>query len=140
MKTTHPPILLAIAALLALPAVAEAFAPVGTLPPSSCTLAGSVRTCQLWAKVGATNLPGLNGLPVWAFVGDGGDTPSVPGGPILVVDQGETVHVVLHNDLPTDLESAERLALAMPQLPGVPDAQGVLPGDSTTYSFTASDP
>src|SRR4051812_40976709 len=129
MKTTHPPILLAIAALLALPAVAEAFAPVGTLPPSSCTLAGSVRTCQLYVKVGATNLPGLNGLPVWAFVGDDSQTPNVPGGPVLVANQGETVHIVVHNELPTGLQSSERLALALPQLPGLPDGQGVLPGN-----------
>src|SRR3954454_1710029 len=135
MQTTHTPILLAIAALLALPAAPEAFAPVGTLAASSCTVAGSVRTCQLYAKVGATNLPGLNGLPVWAFVGDDSQTPNVPGGPVLVANQGETVHIVLHNELPTGLQSSERLAIAMPQLHGVPDSQGVLPGASKTYSF-----
>src|SRR4051794_22585348 len=134
----------ALGALVALPAGASAaspsFAQVGSLPPASCSLAGSVRTCDLYAKPGTTHLPGLNNVPVWAFVGDDGQTPNVPGGPVLVANQGETVHIVLHNELPTGLASTERLALAMPQLHGVPDSQGVLPGASKTYSFPANDP
>src|SRR5262249_43241923 len=102
MHTTHPPIWapLALAGVLLAPAAASAFAPVGTLPDAACSLAGSVRTCQLYAKPGTTNLPGLNGVAVWGFVGDDGQTPKVPGGPILQVNQGETVHLVLHNELP----------------------------------------
>src|SRR5262249_14219256 len=80
------------------------------------------------------------GVPVWAFVGDDGQTPNVPGGPVLVANQGETVHLVLHNELPTGLASSERLALALPELPGLPDTDGVLPRDSRTYSFSDDTP
>ena len=70
-----------------------------TLPAQTCTSTGAAtRTCELTASVGTLPLPGGTSVPAWTYSLAGG-APSVPG-PVLIVNQGETVTVTLVNQLP----------------------------------------
>src|SRR6188508_1244727 len=51
---------------------------------------------DLYAVSGTTNLPGLPSVPVWGYSGDGTGVTK-PGGPTLVVHQGDAVTITLHN-------------------------------------------
>jgi hypothetical protein len=121
----------------ATPAVA-----VSSLPAATCaeTTAGH-RSCDLWAKLGSTDLPGLAGVPVWGFVSSNAATPVKPGGPNLIVNQGDVVSITLHNALPAGIHGGhEALSLGLPSAPLVPDTAGVVQGAQRTYTFTAARP
>ncbi len=98
---------------------------------------------DLCAEAGTLALPAGASSPVWGYARavldiDGqptcaGVTPSVPG-PVLDVNAGDTVHVVLHNDLnePVSFEA-----------PGLSVDAGSPPAPAhgtAAYSFTASAP
>ena len=51
---------------------------------------------DLYAVSGTTNLPGLPSIPVWGYSSDGTGVTK-PGGPTLVVHQGDAVTITLHN-------------------------------------------
>jgi FtsP/CotA-like multicopper oxidase with cupredoxin domain len=87
------PALLFVALLI--PGAAAAAGPITTA--SSCSAAGSTVTCNLWAEAGTLALPGTS-VPVWGFATTSGGSPIVPG-PVLVVNQGDTVTVNLTNHL-----------------------------------------
>ncbi|KQX62009.1 multicopper oxidase domain-containing protein [Angustibacter sp. Root456] len=113
-------------------------APVGHLQPSGCTGTGSV-LCELYASAGTTTVAGT-AIPIWGFSSTAGSA-STPG-PVLVVHQGDSVRIRLHNDL-----AAERVSLALPGIDGVTwgtrhddDTAGVATGGTRIYSFTASRP
>jgi len=61
-------------------------------------------------------------------------TATAPGGPVLSVDVGDTVHLTLHNRL------TEPTSLSVGGQPMVPDTVGAAVGASTTYTFTAGRP
>lgn len=107
---------------LGVPSAAAAAA----LPADTCTLAGSVRTCELWARATTIDLPGAPAVPALGYADSATGQATVPG-PVLVAHKGETLQVVLHNDL------AVPTSLALPQLAAVPDIVGVSPGGQKTY-------
>jgi FtsP/CotA-like multicopper oxidase with cupredoxin domain len=114
-------------------AVEPSVAAVSNLPAETCTLNGAVRTCHLWAVTGTLVLPDGITVPVWGFTDTAAAPAQVPG-PALVGNAGETLEVVLHNDLLT-----ETVSLAFPgQLDLLPDLTGVAAGGTVTYTFPIS--
>lgn len=114
-------------------AVAPSVAAVSNLPAETCVLNGSVRTCDLWATTGTLTLPDGVTVPVWGFTDTAASPAQVPG-PVLVGNAGETLEVVLHNDLLT-----ETVSLTFPgQMDLLPDLEGVAAGGTITYTFPIS--
>lgn len=129
-----------------LPAAAPAVVPAvasGKLTPNGCTSTGATSvTCDLYAMTGTTQVLGQP-IPIWGF-----STTSTPGsatapGPVLVVAQGTTVTVVLHNQL------ADPVSLAFPGqaaadftagLSATAETAGAPTGGTQTYVFKASRP
>jgi FtsP/CotA-like multicopper oxidase with cupredoxin domain len=109
--------------------------PQGPLPQTGCTLAGTTASCDLWAKPGTVVLPGAAApVPIWGFASTDAAAATLPG-PVLVVDQGDTVTITIHNGL------TDNLSLGVPAVTGVaPDQTGAAPGATATYTFTASRP
>jgi FtsP/CotA-like multicopper oxidase with cupredoxin domain len=109
--------------------------PQGPLPPTGCVITGTDAACDLWAKPGTITLPGAAApVPIWGFAGTDAAPATLPG-PVLVVDQGDTVTITVHNGL------AGALALALPTVGGLPvDTTGAAPGGSKAYTFTATRP
>jgi FtsP/CotA-like multicopper oxidase with cupredoxin domain len=110
---------------------------------SPCTLSvsGTDRTCELYARksVGAVtwpSAPDVAGVPFWSYTSNATD-PVGATGPTLVVNEGETVHLNLHNALGgTDIT-----ALSVPQVTGLDaDITGIADGATKDYSFVASRP
>ena len=140
----------ALAALLAcglaalLPAAAQAAPPATGV---ACTTAsGPNPTFTLNATDGYIQLPDGNIMYMWGFASGGGAFQHP--GPVLCVNQGDTVTVVLNNTL------AEPVSIMFPGQPGVlangtpaqPEGIGAAltsltttaaPGGSVTYSFVA---
>ena len=120
----------------------QAAAAVGKLAPSGCVRSGGLAQCDLYAMTGSTQLLGQT-LPIWGF-----STSATPGtatapGPVLVVAQGDTVSVTVHNQL------SQNLSLALPGQPASAFTQGLsvadqttgaAPGGSATYTFHADRP
>ncbi|HNO32039.1 MAG TPA: hypothetical protein PKI78_09655, partial [Anaerolineales bacterium] len=68
------------------------------LPATTCTEASGIRTCDLWAKAGTLTLPGSVTANIWGYAADSISPAGIPG-PMLIMNQGETLQVVLHNGL-----------------------------------------
>jgi FtsP/CotA-like multicopper oxidase with cupredoxin domain len=109
----------------------------GKLTPRGCTSTGtsSVR-CDLYAMTGTATVAG-NKLPIWGFSSTGAATTASAPGPLLVVQQGSSVTLSLHNRLP-----GETVSLALPGQTGLggDDVNGVASGVDKSYTFTASRP
>lgn len=103
------------------------------LPASTCVLAGTVRTCELWARPGTLTLPDGSSVTVWGYADSLAGAATVPG-PTIVATEGETLEIVLHNDL------AEPTALLVKGQPQPPDLDGVASAGSKTYTFPAIAP
>lgn len=106
-------------------------APLTALPASTCTLSGSTRTCDLYAIPGNLLVPGsqATSLPVWGFSTDPIASDPVPGA-VLVANEGETLVINLHNNLPAGdsgdaVTDANAISLELPAFGGVPDQTGV---------------
>ncbi|WP_295697347.1 multicopper oxidase domain-containing protein [Lapillicoccus sp.] len=123
---------------------AAAAAPVGRLTPRGCTVTGSSDACDLYATAGTQTIVGTS-VPIWGFSSSAPTTapdlsvvPTAPG-PGLVVRQGDSVSITLHNGI-----AGENLSLAFPGVPvasfsaGLDSTVGVGAGAARTYSFTAS--
>ncbi|WP_374971275.1 multicopper oxidase domain-containing protein [Terrabacter sp. BE26] len=133
-------------------ATAAPAAPVGKLTPNTpgCTLTPASGTdpevvaCDLWAKPG-TNEFLSQSIPIWGYSTTEAGAATAPG-PVIVARQGDVVKLTLHNGL------GEATSLALPGqaagdfsagLPSkvtgtAPDTDGIAPGATATYSFTAS--
>jgi FtsP/CotA-like multicopper oxidase with cupredoxin domain len=109
--------------------------PQGPLPQTGCVITGTTAACDLWAKPGTIALPGAAApVPIWGFAGSDAAPATLPG-PVLMVDQGDTVTITIHNGL------ASALALALPTVSGLAvDTAGAAPGGTKAYTFTASRP
>ena len=118
-----------VAALIAPGAAAAA----GPITSTACTTVGTATTCNLWAETGTLALPGPTSVPIWGFAATAGGSPTVPG-PVLVVNQGDSVTVNLTNDL------AVATAIAFDGQAMVPDLTGVAAGTTRSYTFTAVAP
>src|SRR4051794_37424634 len=76
----------------------QAAAAAGKLTPSGCVRAGGQAQCDLYAMTGTTQLLGTT-LPIWGFSTSGTAGSATAPGPVLVVAQGDTVTITLHNQL-----------------------------------------
>jgi FtsP/CotA-like multicopper oxidase with cupredoxin domain len=119
----------------------EALARPGLAPsavPQMAMVSGldcTTSPCHLYATTGILPLPGVSSVEYWGY-GTASGTPQLPG-PTIIANQGETVEVILHNEL------AEKTALIFPGQAMPLDLTGVDPGmdnSATPYSFTASNP
>lgn len=123
-------LLLATMVLVSSPAMAD-------LPASTCTLdAGTnTRTCDLWAMPGSILLPDGTSATIWGFSDDAAGLAQLPGPPI-VANQGETLRVILHNELP-----GETVSLVFPGQSGLQDyTVGVGQGATQEYQFVLDNP
>lgn len=98
----------------------------------------TLQTFDLYAVSGSTDLPEPNqplpvSVPVWGYNSTNAPVTQ-PGGPTLVVNEGDTVAITLHNEI------GEDSALFFHGQEMVPDLTGVATGGSKLYSFTASRP
>jgi FtsP/CotA-like multicopper oxidase with cupredoxin domain len=93
-------------------------------------------TIDLCATAGSAEILTGASVPVWGYtLGDCtvNTTPELPG-PTLEIIEGDTVEVVLHNNL------AESTALLFQGQAVVPDLVGVAAGGAFTYTFSATQP
>ena len=87
---------------------------------------------HLYAVAGSTTL-GIQSVTVWGY--NSSNTPvTQPGGPTIEVNEGDTVIVVLHNELGVDT------GLLFQGQDMIPDVTGVATGGTKLYSFTANRP
>jgi FtsP/CotA-like multicopper oxidase with cupredoxin domain len=146
--TRHVPRIGALLLLVALIAVVTALsggsvalaAPAGApiiaaLPTTSCTPTGpSAVTCDLWAMEGTLTLADASSVNIWGFSDSAAGTAQLPG-PVLIVNQGDTVTVNFTNGI-----VGETVALAFPGQNMIQDLTGVATGASTSYVFTPTVP
>ncbi|HKD98892.1 MAG TPA: multicopper oxidase domain-containing protein [Micromonosporaceae bacterium] len=100
--------------------------------------AAAAVSVDLCVASGTVSLPGGASAPIWGFgLGSGGScagaTPTLPG-PVIDVNEGDTVSVTVHNGL------AEAVGL---EIPGIAIHEGSVtaaPGGVQTYTFTAASP
>jgi FtsP/CotA-like multicopper oxidase with cupredoxin domain len=85
---------------------------------------------ELYAVTGSAALPGQT-VTVWGYSGTGAAVDR-PGGPTLIVNEGDTVLIRLHNAL------GESTGLLFQGQSMVPDTTGTAAGTTKVYSFTAS--
>jgi FtsP/CotA-like multicopper oxidase with cupredoxin domain len=125
------------AALVAAAALAAAPAADAVPLTPNCTASGGEQLCEVWATAGSVTVGG-SPIPVWRFTDSGGGT-LLP----LVVTQGDTVRLRVHNTLGT------AVSLALPQIPDVlhgasgsrgADTTGAAAGGTQDYVFTATRP
>jgi FtsP/CotA-like multicopper oxidase with cupredoxin domain len=103
------------------------------LPATPCVSTGTNVTCDLWAEVGSTLLPDGASVTIWGYSATDGGVPALPG-PVLIVNQGDTVTVNLTNHL------LEPTALHFQGQDMLPDTTGLAAGASAAYVFTAANP
>ncbi len=87
---------------------------------------------DLYAVSGTTALPGTS-VTVWGY-SIANSPVTQPGGPTLIVNQGDTVSINLHNELGVNT------ALLFQGQEMIPDMTGVAAGGTKNYTFTASRP
>jgi FtsP/CotA-like multicopper oxidase with cupredoxin domain len=97
-------------------------------PAPTCTEASGVRTCDLYAKAGTLSLPGGGSVTIWGYALDNASPAGLPG-PTLIANSGETLQIVLHNNL------GEATSLSIPSLGGASDLTGAGAGGTKTYTF-----
>jgi hypothetical protein len=134
-------LLLATATAVAAPADAPAAQPArggmafSSLPANTCTVSATLRTCELWAMTGTITTATGDPLPIWGFADQAAGPAQLPG-PMLIANAGETLEVVLHNQVPT-----ETVSLTFPGQRGLmPDLTGVASGGTVTYTFAVTNP
>jgi FtsP/CotA-like multicopper oxidase with cupredoxin domain len=108
---------------------------------------------QLDARTGYIQMPDMNTMYMWSYAPTGGSFQHP--GPILCVNEGDTVSVTLTNNLGSYLGNPVRTSimfpgqenilvngssLAQPDLSNNSLTNSVVPGGSITYSFVASRP
>lgn len=103
------------------------------LPDTPCFESSGAWNCHLWAKAGTLDLPGTSSVPIWGFAASE-DGPAQLPGPALIVDQGDTVNVILHNQL------SDNVSLVFAGQNIAPDYDGVGNGGTVNYSFVAANP
>lgn len=103
------------------------------LAGGGAALAANV-TVNLWAKAGTTSLPDGGTVNVWGYTDAAVGLVTQPGGPTLIVNQGDVVTVNLTNTL-----TAATAVLFQGQAM-VPDSVGAVPNGARVYTFTASNP
>ena len=143
-------VLLAASLLTSQPATVSAVH--GTLPPIGmvCT-SNPTSTFTLTTRDGYISMPDGNSVYMWGY--SEGDNPFQHPGPVLCVNQGDTVTIVLNNTLPEDVSiifpGQENVmadgALSQPVFNPLGELVSLAPtaaanGGSVTYHFVASRP
>jgi hypothetical protein len=106
--------------------------PMDPLPEAVCSLDGTLRTCHVWAKTGTLNLPGIT-VDIWGFAASEDGQASLPG-PVIRGNVGETLQVILHNNLP-----GETVSLSFPGHEGIfSDLDGISYGMDKLYELELS--
>ena len=111
-------------------------------PDSTCSLSGTTRTCDLFAKGNGTVTVGTEPpIPFWGFTTSDAAAP-VLGGPELVATEGEKLAFTVHNELDP---KAGPVSITVSDLIGAPDLTGVAPGSTgpsnpSSGSFTLTRP
>ncbi len=128
-------LLLLIAALFGLSLILVSPAKAATLPLESCAydLGTNTRTCELWATTGTISLTGWPNVPIWGYTFNDpglGGTAELPG-PAIIANEGETLVVILHNNL----SETTGLSFVGQSIP--PDLVGIAPGGMATYTITS---
>ncbi len=108
-------------------------AKASVLPVNTCVESAGTRTCDLWAKTGSLTLPGPVSVTIWGYAPDSASPAGLPG-PTLIATEGETLEIVLHNDL------SEPTSLSVSGLAGISDTTGVAPAGSKTYTYSNLQP
>lgn len=106
------------------------------LEPATCTYdAGTnVRTCELYATTGIINLPGVvDPIPIWGYTFDPAGDATLPG-PAIIANEGETLVINLHNNIP------ETTGLYLQGQMVAPDLEGVAPAGTGTYTLNTLSP
>ena len=104
---------------------------------------------DLTTRTGRITLPDANTAFMWGY--SNGSDPFQHPGPVLCVEKGDTVTVILHNTLPvaTSIAFPGQQNVLANGAPAEPEFSGgtltaltnsVAPGGTITYSFVASDP
>src|SRR5665811_100851 len=113
----------------------------GKLAPQGCTVSGTTDTCDLYAMAGTTSMLGGAPINIWGFSTTGAAGTATAPGPLLVVNQDDTVTVTLHNQI-----AGQNVSLAFPGQPttaftaglsATAEETGVATGVTSTYTFTA---
>ncbi len=117
------------AALAAPPTSPSSARSADLLPATTCS-----PSCDLYATTGMAAMPDGSIVDIWGFSPTSGGPAELPG-PAIIVNQGDSVSVTLHNEM-----AAETVALVFPGQDLVPDLTGAAPGGSVTYNFTPAEP
>jgi hypothetical protein len=89
---------------------------------------------DLYAVSATMTFPGYPiPVPIWGYNSTNGPVTQ-PGGPTLIVNQGDEVTITLHNQL------GESTGLLIQGQDMIPDTVGAAPGGDKSYTFTASRP
>ena len=132
----RPPWRLALA-LLGLALLGQGSAQSAALSSTACSTSGNASTCNLYAKAGTMTLPGST-VPVWGYTDSASGVVSQPGGPVLIVNQGNLVTVNLTNNLP---EATTLLFQGQSNVaPSSIDAGAAASSGTQTYTFSATNP
>ena len=135
LRHIHWRIYAVAAALVALSLFAGVSPTMAAAPtPPTCALNGTVRTCELWATTGTVTMPDGVVVNIWGYTDTAdslGGMAQLPG-PAIVAVEGETLEVILHNNLPQDTSLVFRGAAA-------PTVVDNLDG-SKTYTITNVQP
>lgn len=122
------------------------YANVSALLPGVISGISCSTSCDLYASQGLKTFPGIvANMPFWGFATTPSGVPDLPG-PTIIADQGDTLTIVLHNNLPLpsvnpgDPPLDNMLALNFPQIEMVPDFTGISVGGTKTYTFTVNKP
>jgi len=105
-----------------------------TLPATTCSLWMGFRACALYALPTTLTMPDSSTVQAWGFAPSTTTLPTVPG-PAIIVEEGESVLIVLSNQIP-----GENVSLMFPGFDLAPDTDGVPFGSTASYVFTASKP
>lgn len=131
----------AATAAAARPSVVVPAVAAGKLAPQGCTASGTTATCDLYAMAGTTSMLGGAPINIWGFSTTGAAGTATAPGPLLVVNQGDTVTVTLHNQI-----AGQNVSLAFPGQPttaftaglsATAEETGVATSATSTYTFTA---
>ena len=111
--------------------VAAVTAP-SSLPVSSPACAP---TCDLYAKAGTVTAGGSGPIPIWGFTTDDTQGGKLGGDPAntFIINEGQTLTLTLHNELPA---GAGSLSLEVPAVQGLPDLTGVAEASSSVTPYT----
>ena len=126
-------LLLGMIATIVLAMIHPQWVHASVLPATTCTEAAGVRTCDLWATTGTLTLPGAVTVNIWGYASDNVSPAGLPG-PTLIATAGETLEIVLHNNL------SEATSLSVSGLAGTSDMVGVAPAGTKTYTYGGLQP